>query len=155
MEPIHRTIESPVGPLKITADDHYLISIEFSEGNPDEGSRHHIIDETSSQLLEYFKGERKSFNLPLRVEGTPFQQEVWASLREIPYGKTASYQEVAEKIRRPKAVRALGQANKANRFPIVIPCHRVIGKNNQLTGYAGKQVDKKSILLELENKFCN
>ena len=155
MEPIHKTIDSPVGLLKITADDQDLISIEFSEGELDEGPGHHIIDETSSQLLEYFKGERKSFNLPLRLEGTPFQKEVWTSLQEIPYGTTASYQEVAEKIRRPKAVRALGQANKANRFPIVIPCHRVIGKNNQLTGYAGKQVDKKSVLLELEKAFCN
>ncbi|MEW4309681.1 methylated-DNA--[protein]-cysteine S-methyltransferase [Rossellomorea marisflavi] len=155
MEPIHKTIDSPVGPLKITADDQGLISIEFSEGEPDEGPGHHITDETSSQLLEYFKGERKSFNLPLRLEGTPFQKEVWTSLQEIPYGTTASYQQVAEKIRRPKAVRALGQANKANRFPIVIPCHRVIGKNNQLTGYAGKQVDKKAVLLELEKAFCN
>ncbi|WP_370294415.1 methylated-DNA--[protein]-cysteine S-methyltransferase [Rossellomorea marisflavi] len=155
MKPIHNTIDSPVGPLKITADDKCLISIEFTEGKPDEGLHHHIIEETSSQLLEYFKGERKSFNLPLRLEGTPFQKEVWASLQEIPYGKTASYQEVAEKIQRPKAVRALGQANKANRFPIVIPCHRVIGKNKQLTGYAGKQVDKKSILLELEKEFSH
>lgn len=102
------------------------------------------------QLEEYFHGKRKSFDLKIRQKGTNFQQLVWSELVQIPYGKTKSYQEIAQAIGNPKAVRAIGQANKANQFPIIVPCHRVIGKNKTLTGYAGTRTDIKEKLLTIE-----
>lgn len=143
-------IESPVGNLKLIADQNQLLSIEFVEEEAFTETKHPILDRAKEQIQEFFKGERRTFDLPLKIEGTAFQKEVWNALQEIPYGETWSYQDIAKAIQRPKAVRAVGQANKANRFPIIIPCHRVIGKNKTLTGYAGKQVDKKETLLLLE-----
>ncbi|MGR3763625.1 methylated-DNA--[protein]-cysteine S-methyltransferase [Rossellomorea sp. NS-SX7] len=144
-------VESPIGVLEIQADHDKLLSLEFApEDQAATETEHPILIEAERQLEEYFRGERKEFNLPLKIQGTEFQQEVWKTLSEIPYGSTCSYVDVAVRINRPKAVRAIGQANKANKFPIIVPCHRVIGKNNTLTGYAGKQVDKKGILLNLE-----
>jgi methylated-DNA-[protein]-cysteine S-methyltransferase len=109
-----------------------------------------LLTEAIEQLKEYFSGNRTEFNLPLLIDGTPFQISVWEQLRTIPFGKTRSYQDVAQAIGKEKAVRAVGQANKANRFPIIVPCHRVIGKNQTLTGYAGKKTDIKAKLLTLE-----
>lgn len=109
-----------------------------------------LLNEAIKQLDEYFKGIRQHFELPIVSEGTAFQQAVWKELCNIPYGETRSYQDVANKINNPKAVRAIGQANKANRLAIVIPCHRVIGKNQSLTGYSGTRTDIKEILLTLE-----
>lgn len=143
-------IESPVGNLKLIADQNQLLSIKFVEEEAFTETKHPILDRAKEQIQEFFKGERRTFDLPLKIEGTAFQKEVWNALQEIPYGETWSYQDIAKAIQRPKAVRAVGQANKANRFPIIIPCHRVIGKNKTLTGYAGKQVDKKETLLLLE-----
>lgn len=145
-------MESPIGVLELKADQEKLLSLEFvHENQAATEPEHPILVEAERQLDEYFRGERREFSLPLKIEGTEFQREVWNALREIPYGSTCSYVDVATRINRPKAVRAIGQANKANRFPIIIPCHRVIGKNKALTGYAGKQVDKKEILLTLEH----
>ncbi|MEL3974134.1 methylated-DNA--[protein]-cysteine S-methyltransferase [Rossellomorea oryzaecorticis] len=145
-------MESPIGVLELKADQEKLLSLEFAhENQAATGTVHPILAEAERQLEEYFRGEREEFTLPLKIEGTEFQREVWNALREIPYGSTCSYVDIATRINRPKAVRAIGQANKANRFPIIIPCHRVIGKNKTLTGYAGKQVDKKEILLTLEH----
>ena len=101
------------------------------------------------QLGRYFAGERDRFDLPLAPHGTAFQQRVWQALTEIPYGRTASYRELAERIGRPTAARALGMANGRNPISIVVPCQRVIGADGQLTGYAGG-VDRKRFLLELE-----
>jgi methylated-DNA-[protein]-cysteine S-methyltransferase len=101
-------------------------------------------------MKEYFSGYRTKFELPLEQVGTKFQLDVWNQLSEIPFGVTKSYQEIAEAIGRPKAVRAVGQANKANKLPIIIPCHRVIGKNQTLTGYAGTRTEIKDLLLRLE-----
>ncbi|BCB03128.1 methylated-DNA--[protein]-cysteine S-methyltransferase [Bacillus sp. KH172YL63] len=145
-------IKSPIGPLKLTADESHLISVHFVEEaeHPETESDNVVLKHASEQIRQFFNRERKAFDLPLKIEGTAFQQEVWKALQAIPYGETRSYQQLAESIQRPKAVRAVGQANKVNRFPVIIPCHRVIGKNKTLTGYAGKQVDKKETLLQLE-----
>lgn len=106
-----------------------------------------------SQLLEYFNGERKYFDLVLDIKGTDFRKKVWKELSNIPYGEVKSYKDIAIAIGNEKAVRAIGQANKANPIPIVIPCHRVIGKNNKLVGYAGNHTDVQEKLIELERRF--
>lgn len=123
-----------------------LDKVRFTENNP-------VLMMATKQLHEYFNHQRKTFELPLSIIGTPFQMSVWNALLQIPYGETKSYYEIAVSINNPQAVRAVGQANKANRFPIIIPCHRVIGKNNSLTGYAGKQTQLKEKLLSLEGVF--
>ena len=145
-------MNSTIGDLVLQANDKNLLSVEFVHEKTSfpTNTNHEILLQAKSQLEQFFDGSRKEFDLPLRIEGTPFQKEVWRTLQKIPYGETWSYQDVAEAIDRPKAVRAIGQANKVNRFPIIIPCHRVIGKNKTLTGYAGNQVDKKKTLLLLE-----
>jgi methylated-DNA-[protein]-cysteine S-methyltransferase len=142
-------IFSPVGNLKLTAEGEYLTKVEFV-AEPESDTENELLIEAAAQLNEYFKGERELFELPLKIQGTPFQESVWNALLDIPYGSTCSYKDIAERIDKPKAVRAIGQANKANSLPIIIPCHRVVGKDQSLTGYAGKQVDKKEILLRVE-----
>lgn len=113
-----------------------------------------VLKEAFKQLDEYFEGSRTEFDLPLAPEGTPFMKKVWAALCEIPYGKTATYKEIAEAAGSPKAYRAVGSANNRNPISIIIPCHRVIGCNGKLVGYAGG-TDIKNKLLLLENKqFC-
>ena len=116
-----------------------------------EGRCLHRSKKTVSQLRSYFAGEREEFDLPLAPEGTPFQQEVWRRLCEIPYGETISYGELARRIGNPQASRAVGLANGSNPIPIVIPCHRVIGSNGKLTGYGGGLPIKEK-LLALERK---
>lgn len=108
-----------------------------------------VIREAARQLEEYFAGLRKTFELILAPEGTPFQQLVWKALQQVPYGKTSSYKDIAQKIGRPKAYRAVGMANNRNPIAIIIPCHRIIGANGKLVGYAGG-LELKSKLLELE-----
>ncbi len=108
-----------------------------------------LLSKGRDEILAYLRGERRSFDLPLDPMGTPFQQTVWAELRRIPYGETRSYAQVAAGIGKPKAVRAVGQANHRNPLPIFIPCHRVIGASGKLTGYGGG-LDLKEKLLELE-----
>lgn len=108
-----------------------------------------LLLEALSQLNEYLQGIRKNFDLPLKLEGTPFQRQVWAALSHIPYGETRSYKNIAESIQNPKAVRAVGMANNRNPIFIIIPCHRVIGANGSLVGYGGG-LELKARLLELE-----
>lgn len=110
-----------------------------------------ILWKAKKQLDQYFSGERKKFDLPVVLVGTEFQKTVWKALETIPYGKTASYAELAEKIKNPKAIRALGTANGANSISVIIPCHRVIGKNGSMTGYAGG-LAVKQYLLNLEQE---
>ncbi len=110
-----------------------------------------LIKETYKQLQEYFEGNRNDFDLPLAPEGTEFQQRVWKALQSIPYGKTMSYKEIAEKIGSPKAARAIGMANNKNPIFIIIPCHRVIGSNGKLVGYGGG-LDLKERLLNIEKE---
>ena len=109
-----------------------------------------LIEQTKKELTQYFDGTRQSFDLPLLLVGTAFQKKVWKALQTIPYGKTASYASLSEQIGQPSAVRAVANANGANAIAIIIPCHRIIGSNQQLTGYAGG-LDIKHRLLKLEN----
>ena len=110
-----------------------------------------ILDQTKKQLDEYFAGNRKIFDIPLHPVGTDFQKKVWRALKDIPYGHTASYKELAENINCSKGFRAVGNANNKNRYAIVVPCHRVIGSNGNLVGYAGG-LDIKKFLIEHENR---
>jgi methylated-DNA-[protein]-cysteine S-methyltransferase len=110
-----------------------------------------LLKEAARQLESYFAGELKEFSLPLEPSGTDFMKQVWSALCEIPFGKTATYGEIAERIGRPKAARAVGLANNRNPIPIFIPCHRVIGADGSLTGYAGG-LDMKKKLLDLEKQ---
>lgn len=105
-----------------------------------------------TQLQEYLAGSRQAFDLPLHIEGTAYRMKVWEELRKIGYGQVASYQDIADRIGNPKSVRAIGQANKSNRLPIVIPCHRIIGKSGKMIGYAGDRIETKVRLLEIEKR---
>ncbi len=111
--------------------------------------------EAAMQLSEYFLGKRIRFTVPLLYEGTNFQKAVWQALLEIPYGETRTYKDIAIQIGSPKAVRAVGQANRANPIAIIVPCHRVIGAHGGLVGYAGSQIGMKSMLLELEQRISS
>ncbi|GAA0324431.1 methylated-DNA--protein-cysteine methyltransferase [Bacillus carboniphilus] len=153
----YQKISSPIGDLWIIGSDEELYTILFDE---EELKREWIdaveketpvLKETVRQLHEYFQGERSHFQVPLKLKGTAFQKTVWNQLQTIEYGKTKSYGEIAELIGNPKAVRAVGQANRANPVPIIIPCHRVIGKNQKLVGYAGNRIELKETLLKLES----
>jgi methylated-DNA-[protein]-cysteine S-methyltransferase len=155
----YKKMNSPIGPLFILCDDKSLVSILFEEKELfgkyhsetiDEDSDHAMCAMVEEQLTEYFNGERMEFSIPMNMYGTPFQIEVWNALRDIPYGTIKSYQEIAVEIKRPLAVRAVGQANRRNSLPIIIPCHRVIGKNQALVGYAGDKIGMKEKLLKLE-----
>ena len=112
-----------------------------------------LLGEGKRQLLEYLSGLRRNFSLPLRPQGTEFQREVWRSLEDIPYGETITYGELARRVGRPKAVRAVGQANHRNPLSIFIPCHRVVGANGSLTGYGGG-LELKQSLLDLERSHA-
>ena len=145
---------SPLGELEITANSKAIISILFAdrleEQNVESLAQSSSLTELCAQQLnEYFSEHRTVFELPLEPVGTEFQQKVWRALEEIPFGETCSYADIANAINRPKAVRAVGAANGRNPLTIVVPCHRVIGKDGSLTGYAGG-MDRKSWLLNLE-----
>ncbi len=151
------TVPSPVGPLTLVADDGALVGLYLHEQRHapalDTSRRADtpLFAEAEAQLAAYFAGTLTSFDLPLSLVGTPFQRKVWAALREIPYGETASYGELAARIGHPGASRAVGLANGRNRIAIVVPCHRVIGANGKLTGYGGG-LPRKEHLLALERR---
>ena len=156
MNTIHfRRIPSPLGLLTIAASDAGLHAIEFPSNRHPQRRRdwregdHPLLDRAQAQLDEYFAGTRRSFDLPLAPQGTPFQREVWFALASIPYGCTASYAQQAAKVGRPTATRAVGAANGRNPLPIVLPCHRVIGADGSLTGFGGG-LPAKRFLLQLE-----
>ena len=134
-------IDTPVGELQLVSDGTYLHKIQFAGRHTVEDDDIHkkdsVISACAGQLNEYFAGKRQHFNLPLRARGTEFQQSVWSALSAIPYGELRSYKDIAEAIGKPKAARAVGAANGRNPLPIVVPCHRVIGSNGTLTGFAG------------------
>lgn len=140
---------SIIGDIFISADENFLLSVQFVNHNFIENKENKIIRQTKKQLDEYFRGKRKKFELPLNPKGTEFQKKVWLQLMKIPYGKTATYKDIATLIGNTNASRAVGNANNKNPIAIIIPCHRVIGSNNKLTGYAGG-LDKKEKLLNLE-----
>ena len=144
---------SPIGRLKIEVEGNALIGLELGDWEETGGhSSHSVVRQTCMQLDEYFAGKRRTFDLPLAPQGTPFQQQVWKALQDIPYGKTISYAQLAQSVGRPKACRAVGSANGKNPIAILIPCHRVINANGKLGGYAYGLTVKKQ-LLDLEQKF--
>lgn len=145
--------ESPLGTITFEVQDGHLISLMIDKEDVKE-TLHPDTDQIKHQLDLYFKHEIKDFDLKLQFNrGTPFQQAVWTLLLAIPYGKTKSYQDIANELGNPKAVRAVGQACKRNPIGIVVPCHRVIGKDGSMTGYSGKDyIDLKRKLLELEKE---
>ena len=147
-----RIIETPVGLLKLTADETSLTGVWLNaQGAPDRSRAGGILAETEKQLRAYFAGRLQRFDLPLALAGTPFQRDVWTALRDIPFGTTCSYGELAGRIARADAVRAVGAANGQNPIPIVIPCHRVIGKDGSLTGFGGG-LTMKAWLLKHEHR---
>ncbi len=146
-------LDSPIGRLRLVSDGKHLVKIEFeNQYNADEAANETadpVLEASATQLKEYFAGKRHSFDLPLAAAGTDFQRSVWAALAAIPYGELRSYRDIAHSIAKPKAVRAVGAANGRNPLPIVVPCHRVIGSDGSLTGFAGG-LEAKTCLLELE-----
>ncbi|MDH4169733.1 MAG: methylated-DNA--[protein]-cysteine S-methyltransferase [Acidimicrobiia bacterium] len=153
-----RSVTTPIGELRLIADAEHLRAVLWPDERPADrgfsdlrsnGGDHPVLDAAQTQLGEYFAGERRSFDLPLAPAGTPFQRQAWAALRRIPFGETRTYAEQAAAIGRPTAARAIGAANGKNPLPVVVPCHRVIGADGSLTGFAGG-VDTKRFLLDLE-----
>jgi len=149
--------QTPIGPLTLVADGDdltgvYMATHKHSPERDRFGERVEqdpVLSDAARQLTEYFAGEREEFNLPLRPEGTDFQQRVWRALCDIPYGRTWSYGELAQHIDRPSASRAVGLANGRNPISIIIPCHRVIGASGSMTGYGGG-IERKQWLLAHE-----
>lgn len=141
-------VGSPLGPLSLTASEDALTGVAFG-GAGEAGASSPVLEQAARELEEYFAGVRREFTVPLAPEGTEFQRLVWAELRKIPYGTTATYGDVAARIGKPKAAVAVGQANSRNPIPIIIPCHRVIGSGGKLVGYTGGLHIKK-MLLEVE-----
>jgi methylated-DNA-[protein]-cysteine S-methyltransferase len=155
----YKTMESPVGELKLIASDKGLAAILWENDSPRrvrlapiaQDKRHPVLLETERQLKDYFSGKRKSFSLKLDFKGTEFQKKVWAALLTIPFGETRSYGQIAKQIKSPKAMRAVGAANGRNPISIIAPCHRVIGSTGKLTGFAGG-LDVKARLLAFEGR---
>lgn len=156
----YRNVRVPIfGDLYLISTEkglsHILVSesefAQFQTCHPvREGGADSWAAKAERELLDYFSGNRTKFEVPLDITGTPFQRQVWEVLSTIPYGEVWSYADVARAINNPKAVRAVGQANRANPVPVIVPCHRVIGKSGKLTGYAGSQIGLKEQLLQLE-----
>lgn len=150
---IHRTtLDSPLGPLVVSATENAVTSLRFSsDGDEDEdrGPRSPLLHDLARSLDDYWAGRRIRFELPLELGGTPFQARVWNALLAIEYGRNVTYAALARRIGAPRAIRAVGRANGANPIAILIPCHRVIGSNGALTGYGGG-LERKRALLELE-----
>lgn len=155
MDRLHTVIDSPYGPLTLVATDGVLSGLYMTEQRhrpPEEsfGDRDPApFGETISQLSAYFAGELTAFDLPLRLDGTPFQRTVWQELQRIPYGETRSYGQLADALGKPNASRAVGLANGKNPIGVIVPCHRVVGADGSLTGYGGG-LDRKRQLLAFE-----
>ncbi len=143
-----------IGKIKITYEDNIITGINLAEHERDNGTKNDLTDNVCLQLQEYLEGKRKKFDIPIKLYGTEFQKKVWNELLKIPYGKTVSYEEIAKRIGKPKACRAVGMANHNNPLLIVVPCHRVINKNKKLGGYA-LGLDIKRMLLEMERKYAS
>lgn len=154
-----KNIATPLGEMIAVANEKALILLDFSDSKyvnknlPQDFSeeRNDILERAERELHDYFAGKSTQFSIPLQFSGTEFQQKVWQELLKIPYGNTISYQEQSENIGNPLAIRAVANANSKNKIAIIVPCHRVIGKNKSLIGYAGG-IDKKVFLLDLESK---
>ena len=153
----YRYHPSPIGQLLLAGDEQGLHLLHMDSAHPWElnpawQAASSQLDEVARQLDEYFANRRQRFDLRLAAKGTEFQRSVWQALVEIPYGTTTSYAELAKTIGRPKAIRAVGTANGANPIAVIVPCHRVIGSNGSLTGFAGG-LERKQLLLQLEGAW--
>lgn len=146
--------ESPIGLLEVICTTDSVFSVLFVEKKTSEIYLNPLVNETVFQLDQYFRGERMEFSLQLNLGGTSFQNQVWEELQKIPFGETLSYKELAIKMGNEKGTRAVGNANGKNPISIIVPCHRVVGSNKSLTGYAGG-LDRKQWLLEHEMKFTH
>ena len=152
-----KTMDSPIGNLKLVASDKGLVAVLWQNDRPSrtrlaelvEDDQHPVLLKAERQLGEYFAGKRKEFSLPLDMRGTPFQKNVWEALLGIPFGETRSYGQLAKQLGNPNATRAVGAANGRNPLPIIVPCHRVIGSSGSLTGFGGG-LETKAQLLSLE-----
>lgn len=146
-------MNTKIGSIAIIEEDNKIIEININKKEENEIIRRDtlLLKETEKQLKEYLEGKRKKFNVPLNPKGTNFMKNVWTALQDIPYGEVRTYQQIAEKVGNPKASRAIGMANHRNPIPIIIPCHRVIGSNGKLVGYA-LGIDIKRFLLEWEKE---
>jgi methylated-DNA-[protein]-cysteine S-methyltransferase len=147
----YTTIDSPIGELLLVGDEAGLHRVSMSPFSvaPEWTRDDECFEDAREQFEQYFRGERREFDLPLKLQGNPFELSVWEALREIPYGETVSYGHIARGIGHPDAPRAVGAANGRNPVAIIVPCHRVIGANGSLTGYGGG-LDRKRFLLDLE-----
>lgn len=156
-EPFSTYYQSPVGLLKISGTDDYISEVSFHDTTqrPAVNKKNipPLLIHCAEQLIQYFNGERRQFELPLHQAGTAFQQEVWSELQTIPFGRTISYLDLAKKTGDPKATRAVANANGKNNIAVIVPCHRVIGSNRELVGYAGG-LWRKKWLLEHEAKVA-
>jgi methylated-DNA-[protein]-cysteine S-methyltransferase len=159
-----KTIESPVGKLKLVTSDKGLAAVMWDDDRPhrvrlgepipestSEAESHPVLVQTERQLNEYFAGKRKEFSVPLDIRGTPFQKHVWEALLGIPFGETRSYGQLAKQLGNPQVTRAVGAANGRNPISIIVPCHRVIGSSGKLTGFGGG-LETKASLLRLEKE---
>jgi methylated-DNA-[protein]-cysteine S-methyltransferase len=162
MSLVYKFMESPVGKLKLVASDKGLVAVLWENDGPRrvrlseqiEDAKHPVLVETERQLKEYFAGRRQEFDVPLDMQGTRFQKDVWEALLAIPFGETRSYGQLAKQLGNPRATRAVGAANGRNPVSIIVPCHRVIGSSGKLTGFAGG-LDTKARLLSLEEEKGN
>ncbi|RVW02610.1 methylated-DNA--[protein]-cysteine S-methyltransferase [Rhodococcus spongiicola] len=158
MERVHTVVDSPVGPLTLVriADAVCGLYMDQQRHLPDSARFGARLDagfgDVTMQLAEYFRGERTGFTVPLAPDGTEFQRRVWAALRTIPYGTRWTYKQLAEHLGNPAAIRAVAAANGRNPISIIVPCHRVVGSDGSLTGYAGG-LERKRYLLDLENPY--
>lgn len=149
MEPYTLLLESPIGPLTLHSDGEAVTALRFGARGASSPEACPILVRAARELAEYFAGQRREFTVPLSPAGTDFQRRVWAALLTIPFGETASYGQIAARIGNPRACRAVGLANNRNPLPVFIPCHRVVGADGSLTGYAGG-LQVKQFLLDLE-----
>lgn len=146
---------SEIGLIEIIGTENAIVSVGFVEEKPVNDSEiHPCLEECIGQIDEYFRGKRREFSLSLHLQGTDFQRKVWSQLMKIPFGETSSYKNIAASIGNEKAVRAVGNANARNKIAIIIPCHRVIGSDGKLIGYASG-VWRKEWLLSHERKACS
>lgn len=153
---INRFIETPLGELLINGDNDVVTGLYFPQHSPAPASNNTQLNEeaftkAADQILDWFAGKRKEFDIPIELRGSEFQRSVWDALRTIPFGQTVSYAQIAQAIERPGAARACGHAIGRNPVSIIVPCHRVIGANGKLTGYAGG-MDRKRWMLEHEQQ---
>ncbi|MDX1705369.1 methylated-DNA--[protein]-cysteine S-methyltransferase [Pseudidiomarina sp.] len=146
------SLDSPLGPITVVSDGEAICQVHFNRSAGNDSGSCPLVQRAVEQLKAYFAGQLQQFDLPLRPKGTAFQQKVWQQLKTIGYGKLASYADIAQALQNPKGVRAVGMANSRNPLGIIVPCHRVIGSNGSLTGYAGG-LDKKLWLLQHEGSW--